>query len=446
MSMVLTAESKPPPSVDIPKNEGLNRPGIVAGLWMILTFLYVADQIRFPDPEHSVLVSSILFLSAIPVFAALIAARITALGHRALALAATILLVACAVELLWLPAQWALERGGMESAAIGALVGLAGMITSATLVFRAARHQGTTTRRSCGAALATLFSLGALPAVGEFDDRLMTLSAQVAPQSETEDEFPTSINQEQLWLAQPSLVAASLDKLGARHAAGETYVVTVGASGSQSLFGREAREAGAVLGQAFKAGQRSSLLANDRDSLNKLPLASTTNLDSFLFGLGRKLDPSRDLVVIYLTSHGSRNAELTTNLPDYSELKSISANSLADALRRSGIRRRVIIVSACYAGSWIKPLASDDTIILTAARSDRTSFGCSDDRQLTYFGEALLKGPLANGSSLADGFVAARKKVAGWEGDSLHSEPQAYVGRNMTNIWNARLSGTVHSK
>lgn len=446
MSIVLTAESKPPPSVDIPENDGLNRPGIVAGLWIILTFLYVADQIRFPDPEHSVLVSSILFLSAIPVFTALIAARITALGHRALALAATMLLLAGAVELLWLPAQWALERGGMESDAIGALVGLAGMIASATLVFRAARHQGTTTTRSCGAALATLLSLGALPAVGEFDDGLMTLSAEVAPQSESEDEFPTPIDQEQLWLAQPSLVAALLDKLGPHHAGGATYVVAVGASGSQSLFGREAREARAVLGQAFDAGQRSSLLANDTDSLNKLPLASTTNLDAFLSGLGRKLDPSRDLVVIYLTSHGSRDAELTTNLPDYSELKSISANSLAGALKHSGIRRRVIIVSACYSGSWIKPLTSDDTIILTAARSDRTSFGCSDERQLTYFGEALLKGPLANGGSLADSFAAARKKIVGWEGDSLHSEPQAYVGRNMTDIWNARLSGTAISK
>ena len=438
-------QSTPPTSVDPHAAEGLNRPGVVAGLWIVVTFLYVADQVRFPDFDNSVLVSSILYLSAIPVFAALVAARIAGLGHRALALAGTLLLVACIVELFWLSIQWALERSGIEVHAIGGMIGLAAMITSAALVFRVARRQGRSVLRVGGATLATMFVLGVTPSIGKFDEQLMSLSSQVAPQSQGEDDLPPSIDQEQLWTAQPSLVATTLDNIGPRRAGGETYVVAVGAGGSQALFGREARVARAVLGRAFNAGQRSGLLANDEDSLYHVPLASTTNLDALLSGLGRKLDPSRDLVVIYLTSHGSRDAELTTNLPDYSELKSISANSLAEALKHAGIRRRVIIVSACYAGSWIKPLASDDTIIITAARSDRTSFGCSNDRQLTYFGEALLKGPLATGTSLADSFVAVRKSVAGWEGNARHSEPQAYVGRNMTVVWKARPSDTANS-
>jgi hypothetical protein len=102
----------------------------------------------------------------------------------------------------------------------------------------------------------------------------------------------------------------------------------------------------------------------------------------------------------------------------------------------------VIIVSACYAGSWIKPLASDDTIIVAAARADRTSFGCSDERELTFFGEALLKGPLASGASLADGFRAAKRTVTRWEaeGDNPRSEPQAFVGKNMAAVWNAKRS------
>jgi hypothetical protein len=195
-----------------------------------------------------------------------------------------------------------------------------------------------------------------------------------------------------------------------------------------------------VLGRAFGAGQRSVLLANDEASLYRVPLASSTNLDSVLTGLTRKIDPSRDLVVFYLTSHGSRDATLMTNLPDYTDLRSIGAARLAGALERAGIRRRVIIVSACYSGSWIKPLASDDTIVITAARADRTSFGCDDKRALTYFGEALLKGPLAKGASLAESFDAARKTVAGWEGPGLHSEPQAFVGRNMAGLWKARPS------
>jgi hypothetical protein len=241
-----------------------------------------------------------------------------------------------------------------------------------------------------------------------------------------------------LWTSQPALVANALAEAGPPHPG--PFVVTIGAGGSQQLFGREARTARTVLGRAFGAGQRSILLANDEASLYRVPLASSTNLDSVLTGLTRKLDPSRDLVVVYLTSHGSRDAELSTNLPDYSDLRSIGAARLARALERAGIRRRVIIVSACYSGSWIKPLASDDTIVITAARADRTSFGCSDDRQLTYFGEALLKGPLAKGASLAESFAAARKTVAGWEGSDQHSEPQAFVGRNMAGLWKARPS------
>jgi hypothetical protein len=182
------------------------------------------------------------------------------------------------------------------------------------------------------------------------------------------------------------------------------------------------------------------LLSNDEDSLYRVPLASTTNLDALLSGLGGKIDPARDLVVLYLTSHGSRDAELTTDLPNYDDLRQISATGLAEGLERAGIRRRVIIISACYSGSWIKPLASDDTIVITAARADRTSFGCSDDRELTYFGEALLKGPLASGASLSESFEAARRRVAGWENaeHGKHSEPQAFVGRNMSAIWRTR--------
>src|SRR5205085_6630049 len=211
-----------------------------------------------------------------------------------------------------------------------------------------------------------------------------------------EDGLP-AVDQERLWTSQPALVSKALTQTGP--AGRGTYVVSVGAGGTQQLFGREARVAQTVLGRSFNAGRHTLLLANDQASLYRIPLASTTNLETVLMGVGKKLDPARDLVVIYLTSHGSRDAELSTNLPDYTDLRSVGAKQLADALNRAGIRRRVIIVSACYSGTWIKPLASDDTIVITAARADRTSFGCSDQRQLTYFGEALLKGPLAKGAS-----------------------------------------------
>ena len=124
-------------------------------------------------------------------------------------------------------------------------------------------------------------------------------------------------------------------------------------------------------------------------------------------------------------------------MPDYSGVQPIGGSLLRQELDRAGIRRRVIIVSACHAGSWIKPLATDDTIVIAAARADRSSFGCDDSRELTYFGEAFLKADVSPDASLADRFDAAKRKVATWESEILqpHSEPQAFIGKNMSDVW-----------
>ena len=154
------------------------------------------------------------------------------------------------------------------------------------------------------------------------------------------------------------------------------------------------------------------------------------------------MSPSRDLAVIYLASHGSKLGELVTDLPDYTHLENISGSRLAQQLNNAGIRRRVIIVSACYAGSWIKPLATDNTIVVAAARPDRSSFGCSDERKLTFFGEAFLQAKIAPDASLARRFEAAKETVLRWEteeGINPHSEPRAFVGKNMETIWAGRL-------
>ena len=157
-------------------------------------------------------------------------------------------------------------------------------------------------------------------------------------------------------------------------------------------------------------------------------------------GIAGRLDPAQDVALIYLVSHGAPDATLSTDLPNHRELAPISAESVADALGRARIKRRVIIISACFSGSWIPALASADSIVITAARKDRTSFGCDDTRRLTWFGEAFLEGPMAHGASLRDAFEAARKTVARWEAQErlTPSEPQVSVGRNMQAFWASR--------
>ncbi len=180
------------------------------------------------------------------------------------------------------------------------------------------------------------------------------------------------------------------------------------------------------------------LLSNGRDDLLRTPLATRTNMLAAVRGVRERIDPARDVAFIYLASHGSPDAQLATDLPgDAATLSPISAGSVAAALARAGIYRRIIVISACFSGSWIPALASDDTIVIAAARRDRTSFGCDDTRRLTYFGQAFLEGSSATATSLRDTFETARKLVAHWEARERYtpSQPQVFVGRNMRAVW-----------
>ncbi|OYU34876.1 C13 family peptidase [Novosphingobium sp. PASSN1] len=267
-------------------------------------------------------------------------------------------------------------------------------------------------------------------------------SALIRYAAEREDTpRPTEIDAEQLWIAQPALLSAALARLPERTGAGpRTYVVGVAAGGMQRIFGREAAKAGAVLAERFGPGSGAAVLSNSADDLSRLPLANRTNLAAVLGEIGRRADPQRDLVVLYLASHGSRDGALSTDLPGYTRLQPITARFLADALRKAKIGRRMVVVSACYSGSWIKPLASPETILLTASAADRTSFGCDDKRDTTVFGEAFIRRAGTRGTSLEDAFAAVRADVNEEEASSAdaRSLPQSQIGANMQALWTAQ--------
>jgi hypothetical protein len=92
------------------------------------------------------------------------------------------------------------------------------------------------------------------------------------------------------------------------------------------------------------------------------------------------------------------------------------------------------LISACHAGSFIDALKDDGTIILTAAAAERTSFGCSDDSELTYFGEALYQSALPGAATLRDAFSQARELIGAREqAEGLEpSDPQAFFGEAIT--------------
>jgi Peptidase C13 family len=114
-------------------------------------------------------------------------------------------------------------------------------------------------------------------------------------------------------------------------------------------------------------------------------------------------------------------------------LLQLSPVDLQRALDESGIKWRVIIVSACYSGVFADALKSDDTLVVTASDSEHSSFGCDDERDLTYFGEAFLKDSVPTTKTLE----AAFKKAAGLIQERESSEhktpshPQMSIGVHM---------------
>jgi hypothetical protein len=219
--------------------------------------------------------------------------------------------------------------------------------------------------------------------------------------------------------------------------ANRSSVFFVGFAGvaSQKVFAEEIKLAARVVGQRFDSSARQLLLINDHRDFDSYPLATVSGLRYALGEIAKKMNIERDILFLSLSSHGSDDPLLSVSngvLP----LEQVSGENLASALRDSGIKWRVIVISACHAGAFIGALQDPDTVLITAAAADRTSFGCSDDRDLTYFGEAFYRDALPRAKTLQDAFALTRAAIAKRElaEHVTASDPQAYFGEQIERL------------
>ena len=161
-------------------------------------------------------------------------------------------------------------------------------------------------------------------------------------------------------------------------------------------------------------------------------LASSSNLSLVLEHIGKLIDPDEDVLFLYLTSHGSREHQLSVNLMSLT-LNTMGPSDLKDALDNSGIKFRVILVSACYSGGFVEPMKNDYTVVFTASNIDKQSFGCSNQSDFTYFGRAIFKEQMEHNYDLLDVFDKAIESIRNRENSEKleHSEPQLYVGEKI---------------
>lgn len=235
-------------------------------------------------------------------------------------------------------------------------------------------------------------------------------------------------------LQQGQLLQQALDALPASTPAVELYSLTLAGDGKQSVFLREADYVSKLLRERF--GARGNVtLSNHRDHLADRPLATRESLTRAVQTLAERSGPE-DLVFLYLTSHGSHDHELSIDQPRL-QLADLPAGELAALLQPLRDRYKVVVISACYSGGFIPPLKDDKTLVMTAARADRVSFGCSEENDFTYFGRALFAEALNETDDLARAFELAKTRVAEREqaDDFEPSEPQLWAPRPVLEHW-----------
>lgn len=220
----------------------------------------------------------------------------------------------------------------------------------------------------------------------------------------------------------------------------DVYGLVFAPYASEDVFLRESEMVADVLGERFDAQHRVLQLVNHATTLDTRPWATLLNLERTIQAIAKRMDREHDVIVIYLTSHGASNFKLAaTHWP--LQVEALSPETLRSMLDRAGIRNRVIAISACYSGGWIGPLASDSTLVMTAANAERTSYGCGSKSDLTYFGRAVFDEQLRQTYSFEQAFQAARpvieerEKVAGKKDG--YSDPQIRVGADIKPVLSA---------
>jgi hypothetical protein len=214
---------------------------------------------------------------------------------------------------------------------------------------------------------------------------------------------------------QPRMLRHALAALRAQ-TPGKIDLFTLGfaGDGSARVFRNEVEYFARLMSGRFDASGHTLSLINSPDTVARVPLATLTNLRRALAGVAARMDTREDVLFLFLTSHGSEDHRLFVGM-DPLPLRQIQPRDLRASLDDAGIRWRVIVVSACYSGGFVDALRDPDTLVITAARADRSSFGCDSDSKITWFGKAFLAEALNQTTDFEHGFDLATRRIRAWE-------------------------------
>lgn len=117
--------------------------------------------------------------------------------------------------------------------------------------------------------------------------------------------------------------------------------------------------------------------------------ASVANKANFDTQIARLAGPPSAGCFVFVTSHGMRNGGLVVTRANGILPPAYLAQALEGACAN---RPTVVITSGCFSGIYAADAAMrrPNRVILTAARQDLPSFGCSVDERYTFYDQCLL--------------------------------------------------------
>ncbi|MEZ0309714.1 MAG: C13 family peptidase [Ramlibacter sp.] len=281
-----------------------------------------------------------------------------------------------------------------------------------------------------GAGLVVLFGVSAW----QFPDRAW----QPDPSQVTkEGPLRLELSQETFEIQQALLQKAISGLAPERPGTVDVYGLVFSPYAHEDVFLRENNLVARLLAERFDAQDRVVQLANHAATAQTHPWATPANLERAIDAIGERMDRENDVLVIYMTSHGASDFKLAADNTPLS-VDAVSPGELRQALDKAGIRHRVIAISACFSGGWVGPLASDSTLVMTAADATHTSFGCGKRSELTFFGRAVFDEQLRKTHSFEQAFNAAvpvikQREVEAHKNDGF-SNPQLSVGEKIRPV------------
>lgn len=235
---------------------------------------------------------------------------------------------------------------------------------------------------------------------------------------------------EEIFYLQPKLLDHELSGLkpGRKNMIDLYFVGAAGYSG-QDVFMKEVHYVDQLFKARFNTEGHSVMLINNPKTAMQTPIASATSLQLVLEKIGAVMDRDEDVLFLFLTSHGSRDHKFSLDFWPM-RFNDVEPQQLRKMLDQSGIKRRIIVVSACYSGGFIDALKDDNSLIITASAPDKNSFGCSNEADFTYFGKAYFEEALHKTDSFIKAFDMAKLAIAEREknADEESSDPRIFIG------------------